>query len=84
MRKRAERDLPLYYTIKIEGCLDKKWMDWFEGMEMNSEGNVTVLKGPVVDQAALHGLLTRVRDLNLVLLSVERVEIDKLKGKEER
>ncbi|MGD8536172.1 MAG: hypothetical protein PVF66_10025 [Candidatus Aminicenantes bacterium] len=70
------------YTIKVEGCLDKKWADWFEDMEMNYEGDVTVLKGPVADQAALHGLLARIRDLNLVLLSVEHVESDKLKDNE--
>ena len=74
MRKRTEHILPLYYTIKMEGCLDKKWVDWFEGMEMNYEGEATVLRGPVADQAALHGLIARVRDLNLVLLSVERCE----------
>jgi hypothetical protein len=74
MNERNEHILPLYYTIKVEGCLDKKWADWFEGMEMNYEGEVTVLRGPVADQAALHGLLARVRDLNLVLLSVERIE----------
>jgi hypothetical protein len=74
MNERNEHILPLYYSIKVEGCLDKKWADWFEGMEMNYEGEVTVLRGPVADQAALHGLLARVRDLNLVLLSVERCE----------
>ncbi len=82
MKKRTEHVLPLVYTIKVEGCLDKKWVDWFEGMEMNYEGEITVLRGPVADQAALHGLLARVRDLNLVLLSVERVAPDKLKYKE--
>lgn len=74
MKKRIEHVLPLVYTIKVEGCLDKKWADWFEGMEMNYEGEATVVRGPVADQAALHGLLSRVRDLNLVLLSVERCE----------
>lgn len=74
MKKRNEYIPPLYYVIKVEGCLDEKWADWFEGMEMSYEGEVTVLKGPVVDQAALHGLLARVRDLNLTLISVERVD----------
>jgi len=74
MKKRTAHNPPMVYTIKVEGCLDKKWADWFEGMEMNDEGEVTVLKGLVADQAALHGLLARVRDLNLVLLSVERCE----------
>jgi hypothetical protein len=82
MKKRTGHILPLMYTIKVEGCLDKKWADWFDGMEMNYEGEVTVLRGPVADQAALHGFLARIRDLNLVLLSVERVESDKLKDNE--
>ncbi|MDH4258405.1 MAG: hypothetical protein OEY25_01470 [Candidatus Aminicenantes bacterium] len=74
MKKGTKHILPMYYIIKVEGCLDKKWADWFEGMAMSCEGEVTVLEGPVKDQAALHGLLARVRDLNLILISVERVE----------
>ncbi len=74
MKKRTGHNPPMVYTIKVEGCLDKKWVDWFEGMEMNYEGEMTVLRGAVPDQAALHGLLARVRDLNLVLLSMERSE----------
>lgn len=74
MKGRPKGVFPLHYTIKVEGCLDKKWADWFEGMAVRYEGEVTVLEGPVVDQAALHGLLARVRDLNLILVSVERGE----------
>ena len=62
------------YRIKLKGCLDPKWSDWFERLALSTEGGVTVLKGPVADQAALHGLLIRIRDLNLTLLSVERIE----------
>lgn len=62
------------YRIKLKGYLDPKWSDWFEHMDLSTEGGVTVLKGPVADQAALHGLLIRIRDLNLTLLSVERIE----------
>ena len=62
------------YRIKLKGCLDPKWSDWFEQMAISTEGGVTILKGPVADQAALHGLLIRIRDLNLKLLSVERIE----------
>jgi hypothetical protein len=62
------------YRIKLKGRLDPKWSDWFEQMAISTEGGVTVLKGPVADQAALHGLLIRIRDLNLTLLSVERIE----------
>jgi hypothetical protein len=59
------------YEIRIQGTLSPDWADWFEGMEMRQEAEgQTVLEGPVVDQAALHGLLARLRDLNLTLISV--------------
>ena len=67
---------PVYYRIKLKGCLDNKWSDWFEKMAISSEGEETVLTGQVADQAALHGLLIRIRDLNLTLLSLERLESD--------
>ena len=59
------------YRIKLKGRLDPKWSDWFEQMEISTEGGETILSGPVADQAALHGVLIRIRDLNLTLLSVE-------------
>ena len=62
------------YRIKLKEHLDPKWSDWFEQMAMSTEGDQTMLTGPVADQAALHGLLIRIRDLNLTLLSVERLE----------
>ena len=65
------------YRIKIKGHLDPKWSDWFEQMVISIEGGETILTGSVADQAALHGLLIRIRDLNLTLLSVERIEPDK-------
>jgi hypothetical protein len=58
----------------LNGRLDRKWSDWFDQMEISTEGDQTILTGPVADQAALHGLLIRIRDLNLTLLSVERLE----------
>jgi hypothetical protein len=59
------------YEIRIQGTLSPEWAEWFDGMEMDLEADdVTVLAGPVPDQAALHGLLARVRDLNLTLISV--------------
>ena len=59
------------YEIRIKGHLDDRWSDWFEGLTITLEedGN-TLLTGPVVDQAALHGLLKKVRDLGMPLLSV--------------
>ena len=62
------------YRIKLKEHLDPKWSDWFEQMAISTEGDQTILTGPVADQAALHGLLIRIRDLNLTLLSVERIE----------
>lgn len=64
----------MVYQIKVRGQLGLQWADWFEGMTVTSEddGN-TLLTGEVVDQAALHGLFRKVRDLGLPLLSVTRV-----------
>jgi hypothetical protein len=70
---RKERDEPERYAIRIKGHLDDKWADWFEGMTITPMGNgETLLQGPVSDQAALYGLLRKVRDLGLPLLSVTR------------
>ena len=59
------------YEIRLKGHLDDKWADWFEGLTITRADNgETLLSGPVVDQAALHGLLRKVRDLGMVLISV--------------
>ena len=63
------------YRIKVKGTLDRKWSDWFDGFTMTTQANdETLLTGPVADQAALHGLLAKIRDWGLPLLSVRRVE----------
>ena len=63
-----------HYEIRIEGHLDPCWSEWFEGMAIvHPSDSETLLSGPVVDQAALHGLLVRVRDMNLKLLSVRKL-----------
>jgi hypothetical protein len=66
---------PMVYQIRIKGHLGSQWTDWFEGLTITLEedGN-TLLTGPVVDQAALHGLLKKVRDLGMPLVSVSPVE----------
>lgn len=63
--------MPEYIEIRIKGQLDSHWSDWFAGLTLTHlEGDVTLLSGSLPDQAALHGLLERIRDLNLVLISV--------------
>jgi hypothetical protein len=61
------------YEIRVEGVLDPRWAAWFEGLAIGSDGSQTVISGPVADQAALHGLLNRVCDLGLVLISVRQL-----------
>ncbi len=61
-------------AIKVEGLLDKKRMNWFEGMTISYAGNDTLLTGDIMDEAHLHGILNQVRGLNLKLLSINRVE----------
>jgi hypothetical protein len=66
---------PTVYQIRLQGQLGRQWTDWFGGLTITLEDNGdTLLTGPVVDQAALHGLLKKVRDLGMPLLSVNRVE----------
>ncbi len=63
------------YEIRLKGHLDDRWTDWFEGLTITlEEDGDTLLTGPVVDQAALHGLLKKVRDLGMPLVSVSPVE----------
>ncbi len=73
----AKFDQPATYQFKVQGRLDERWAHWFDGMSIESQpaedgSTVTVLTGFVVDQAALYGLISRMRDLGLALLSVER------------
>lgn len=62
------------YQIRVEGQLNSHWSDWFEGMTINYDGDTTILTGPVADQSQLHGMLHRIRDLNLTLISVNQQE----------
>jgi hypothetical protein len=68
-------DRPMIYQIRIEGHLGPRWSGWFEGLTITPEGDgETLLTGPVADQAALHGLLRKVRDLGMPLISAVRVK----------
>ena len=60
--------------IKVQGRLDKNRKDWFEGMDIIYEGENTILYGYVKDEAFIHGILNQIRDLNLILISVNPVE----------
>jgi hypothetical protein len=65
--------MPEYYEIKIMGHLDASWSDWFADLKLTYlDGDETLLSGSLPDQPALHGLLERIRDLNLTLISVTR------------
>ncbi len=65
------------YEIRLTGSLEARWATWFDGFTVSREGDgMTLISGPVADQAALHGLLQRVRDLGLPLVSVTRLEPD--------
>lgn len=70
---------PGLYEIRIKGHLDDRWADWFEGLTIVREDNgETSLTGLVADQSALHGLLRKIRDLGIPLLSVNRIESGQL------
>jgi hypothetical protein len=65
---------PRAYQIRLKGHLGNEWAEWFGGLTITPDDGDTLLTGPVVDQAALHGLLKRVRDLGLPLISIGPVE----------
>ena len=67
----------MHYEIRVRGVLDSGWSAWFEGLRVTSDQHgQTTIAGPVVDQAALHGLFVKVRDLGLELLEVRRTDPD--------
>jgi hypothetical protein len=72
------------YQIRVRGHLSGRWAEWFDGLTIENQPNgEALICGPVADQAALHGLLAKVRDLNLPLVSVNRIEPEQLNGKKE-
>lgn len=74
LNPRADPNNPVVYEIKVEGHLSHQWTDWFGGLTITCEDNGdTLITGPVIDQAALYGLLKKVRDLGMTLISVNRV-----------
>jgi hypothetical protein len=65
--------LPTHYEIRVEGVLDHRWAAWFGGLHIETDGAQTVISGLLTDQPALHGLLAKIRDLGLCLISVRRL-----------
>jgi hypothetical protein len=69
---------PARYELRVQGVLEPGWSAWFEGLRVSSDDHgQTIIAGPVADQAALHGLLAKVCDLGLPLLSVRRLDLDR-------
>jgi hypothetical protein len=69
-----ETNGPAQYEIRVAGVLDSRWAAWFNGLRVSCRGEETVISGLLADQPALHGLLTKVRDLGLCLISVRRLD----------
>ena len=77
MSNKSTPSQPNIYQIRIKGHLGDQWSDWFEGLTITlEEGGETLITGALADEAALHGLLKKVRDLGMPLLSVNRVQSD--------
>ena len=73
--------LDAHYQIRLQGHLDSRWSEWFDGLTITCQANgETTITGPVHDQAALHGLLARIRDLNLAIIAITRLESGSLPG----
>ena len=78
LKHKSEINQPMVYQIRLEGYLSDHWKEWFGDLTITLvENGITVLTGPVVDQAALFGLLKKFRDLGIPLISVDRVETGK-------
>ena len=78
-KSKADLDQSNIYQIKVKGHLDRQWSDWFDNLTITpSKNGTTLLTGPVVDDAALHGLIKKVRDSGMQLLSVNCIESDQV------
>ncbi len=74
MTNREMYESPSFYQIQVRGTLDESWSDWFDGFSITQQYDQTLLAGKVIDQAALLGILAKVNDLGLVILSVKRID----------
>ena len=64
---------PARYEVRVDGVLDGRWSEWFQGLQIDNQGGETVLSGTLPDQPALHGILDKVRDLGLSIITVRRI-----------
>jgi len=83
MNQRPKSTRAVNYQIRVEGRLDPNWSDWFDGFTIAPQADETLLTGPVTDQAALHGILAKLNDLHLEVLSLERLESKVWEDKED-
>ena len=74
LNSNSDPSQPMVYQIRIKGYLGSQWADWFEGMTITEDNGDTLLTGRIADQAALHGVLIKIRNLNLPIVSVNRVK----------
>lgn len=65
-------ETPAFYQIRVKGTLDESWSDWFGSLTITPQNGETLLAGQVIDQAALHGILAKINDLGLTIISIER------------
>ena len=76
MVKQKKWNGPAIYQVRMIGRLGSQWTNWFEGLSIKCQGKTTILTGRIVDQSALHGLLAKIRDLGMPIISVSRFETD--------
>jgi hypothetical protein len=69
---------PARYEVRVEGVLDGRWSEWFEGLHLQNQRGETILSGALPDQPALHGILDKVRDLGLTIITVRRLPPEQL------
>jgi hypothetical protein len=74
MNDSKKYDEPAVYQIRLKGILDPSWSDWFDNFDITTQDDETILVGPVSDQAALHGILTKINDLGLAITAITQVE----------
>ena len=71
---------PARYEVRVEGVLDDRWSDWFDGLQITSEGGEAILFGTLADQSALHGVLDHVCGLGLSVIAVRRLQPEEQRG----